>query len=136
MTRLKCYNAIPFFPKDVWNDKRKGVSCRWQICFEITKCCHSWTSIQKKGKLLQIPLRRSQKTSGSLCSKLEVFIWRHVVYVTKSSTIFRGILICVIFRPRDMREYYMLFGIFARDVGLYSLSVFYIALADFQYTNG
>ena len=79
---------------------------------------------------------RSQKTSGSLCSKLEVFIWRHVVYVPKSSTIFRGILICVIFRPRDMREYYMLFGIFARDVGLYSLSVFYIALADFQYTNG
>ena len=136
MTRLKCYNAIPFFPKDVWNDNRKGVSCRWQICFEITKCCHSWTSIQKKGKLLQIPLRRSQKTSGSLCSKLEVFIWRHVVYVPKSSTIFRGILICVIFWPRDMREYYMLFGIFARDVGLYSLSVFYIALADFQYTNG
>jgi hypothetical protein len=40
---------------------------------------------------------RSQKTSGSLCSKLEVFIWRHVAYVPKSSTIFRGILICVIF---------------------------------------
>jgi hypothetical protein len=37
--------------------------------------------------------------------------------------------------PRDMQEYYMLFGIFARDVGLYSLSVFYIAWADFQYTN-
>ena len=78
---------------------------------------------------------RSQKTSGSLCSKLEVFIWRHVVYVPKLSTTFRGILICVIFRHRDMQEYYMLFGIFAKDVGLYFLSVFYIAWADFQYTN-
>ena len=63
---------------------------------------------------------RSQKTSGSLCSKLEVFIWRHIVYVPKSSTAFRGILICVIFRPWDIQEYYMLFGIFAMDVGLYS----------------
>ena len=78
---------------------------------------------------------RSQKTSGSLCSKLEVFIWRHVVYMPKLSTTFRGILICVIFRPRDMQEYYMLFGIFAKDVGLYFLSVFYIAWANFQYTN-
>jgi len=26
-----------------------------------------------------------------------------------------------------MQEYYMLFGIFAKDVGLYFLSVFYIA---------
>ena len=77
---------------------------------------------------------RSQQTSGSLCSKLEVFIWRHVVYVPKSLTI-HGILICVIFKPSDMQQYYMLFGIFARDVGLYSLSVFYIAWADFQYTN-
>ena len=34
-----------------------------------------------------------------------------------------------------MQEYYMLFGILARDVGLYSLSVFYIAWADFQYSN-
>jgi hypothetical protein len=30
-------------------------------------------------------------------------------------------------KPSDMQQYYMLFGIFARDVGLYSLSVFYIA---------
>ena len=141
MTWLKCYNTIPFFSKDVWIDNRKDVSCRWQICFEITKCCHSWTtSIQKKGKILQIPLRQggvqeAKKTSGSLCSKLEVFIWRHVVYVPKLSTTFRGILICVIFRPRDMQEYYMLLGIFAKDVGLYFLSVFYIAWADFQYTN-
>jgi hypothetical protein len=43
--------------------------------------------------------------------------------VSKSSTTFRGILIGVIFRPMDMQEYYMLFGIFARDVGLYSLSL-------------
>jgi hypothetical protein len=42
---------------------------------------------------------RSQTTSGSLCSKLEVFIWRHVVYVPKLSTTFRGILICVILAP-------------------------------------
>ena len=78
---------------------------------------------------------RSQKMSGSLCSKLEVFIWRHVIYVPKLSTTFRGILICVIFRPRDMQEYYILLGIFAKEVGLYFLSVFYIAWADFQYTN-
>ena len=78
---------------------------------------------------------RSQKTSGSLRSKLEVFIWRHVVYVPKSSTTFRGILICVIFRPRDMQEYYMLFRIFSRDTDWCSLSVFYIAWVEFQYTN-
>jgi hypothetical protein len=42
---------------------------------------------------------RSQQTSGSLCSKLEVFIWHHVVYVPKLSTTFRGILICVILGP-------------------------------------
>jgi hypothetical protein len=78
---------------------------------------------------------RSQETSGSLRSKLEVSTWRHVVYVPKSSTIFRGILICVIFKRRVMQEYYMLFGIFARDTGFCSLSVFYIAWVDFQYTN-
>ena len=132
MTRLKCYNTISVFSKDVWNDNRKGVSCRWQICFEITKCCHSWTSIQKKGKILQIPLRQGGVHEAK---KLEVFIWHHVVYVPKLSTTFGRILICVIFRPRDMQEYYMLFGIFAKDVGLYFLSVFYIAWADFQYTN-
>jgi hypothetical protein len=54
----------------------------------------------------------------------------------KTLDTFRGILICVIFRPRDMQEYYMLFGIFARDTGLCSLSVFSdIARVDFQYTN-
>jgi hypothetical protein len=61
---------------------------------------------------------RSQKTSGFLRSKLVVFIWRHVVYIPKSWTTLRGILICAIFRPRDMQEYYMLFWIFARDTGL------------------
>jgi hypothetical protein len=34
----------------------------------------------------------------------------------------------VIFRPRDMQEYYMLFRIFTRDVGLYSLSVFKVII--------
>jgi len=34
---------------------------------------------------------------------------------------------CVIFRPSDMQEYYMLSGIFEKDVALYFLSVFYIA---------
>jgi hypothetical protein len=47
-------------------------------------------------------------------------LMRHVVYVPKSSTTFRGILICVIFRPRDMKEYYMSFGIFATDMGYIS----------------
>ena len=45
---------------------------------------------------------RSQKTYDF---KLEVFIWRHVVYVPKSLIIFHRILICVIFRPRDIQEY-------------------------------
>jgi hypothetical protein len=64
----------------------------------------------------------NQKTSASLRSKLELFIWRHVVYVPKSSTTFRGILICVIFRPRDMQEYYMLFGIRVHVPCLFSIS--------------
>ena len=111
-----------------------------KICFDATTCCHSWSLIQKKGKILQIPLwqggvHEANKKVWSLRSKLEVFIWRPVVYVLKSSTTFRGILICVIFRPRDMQEYYLLFGIFTGDTGLYSLSVFYIPWADFQYTH-
>ena len=47
----------------------------------------------------------------SLHFKQEVFIWRHVVYVPKSSTIFRGILICMIFRHGDMQEYIFMFSI-------------------------
>jgi hypothetical protein len=33
------------------------------------------------------------------CKITEVLIWRHVVNVPKTATTFRGILICVIFRP-------------------------------------
>jgi hypothetical protein len=49
---------------------------------------------------------RSQKTSGSLRSKMEVFIWRDIVYIPKSWKKFCGILICAICRPRDKQEYY------------------------------
>jgi hypothetical protein len=45
---------------------------------------------------------RVQKMSWFVCFKLEVFIWCHVVNVPKSSIAFRGILICVIYRPGDM----------------------------------
>jgi len=51
------------------------------------------------------------KNVWSLRFRLNVFIWRHVVYVPKSSTVFCGILICVIFRPRDMQEYFFMFSI-------------------------
>jgi hypothetical protein len=84
----------------------------------VTKCCHSWTSIQKKGNILQIQLWQGCVHEAKKRQKLEVFIWRHGVYIPKSWTTFRGILICAIFRPRDMQEYYMLFCIFARDMGL------------------
>ena len=43
------------------------------------------------------------KSVSSLRFRLKVFIWRHVVYVLKSSTALRGILICVIYRPTDMQ---------------------------------
>ena len=65
-----------FFSKDVWNDNRKGVSCRWQICFEITKCCHSWTSIQKKGKILQSPLRQGGVNEAKKRQDLYVLNWK------------------------------------------------------------
>ena len=73
---------------------------------------------------------RSQKTSGFLRSKLEVFIWRHVVYIPKSWTTFRGILICANFRPRDMQEYYVIldlrkgYGFIIPVCFLYRLSQF------------
>ena len=73
---LKCYNTILFFSKDVWNDNRKGVSCRWQICFKITKCCHSWTSIQKKVKILQIPLRQGGIHKAKKHQDLYVLNWK------------------------------------------------------------
>jgi hypothetical protein len=125
-----------FFPKMFEISTEKVFQCRWYTCCEITKCCHSWTSIQKKGNILQIPLRQGGVHEAKKRQDLYVLnwkssIWRHVVYVTT----FGGILTCSIFRPRDMQEYYMLFGIFARDSSLYSLSVLFIAWADFQYTN-
>ena len=42
---------------------------------------------------------RSQMMPDLYVFKLEVFIWCHVVNVPKSSTTFRGILICAIFKP-------------------------------------
>jgi hypothetical protein len=69
---------------------------------------------------------RSQKSKDLYVLNWKSSIWRHVVYVTT----FGGILTCSLFRPRDMQEYYMLFGIFARDSSLYSLSVLFIAWAD------
>jgi hypothetical protein len=54
---------------------------------------------------------RSKITSDLCRFKLEVFIWRHVVYVPKSSTTFHRILIRVIFRSRDMQEYIYMFSI-------------------------
>ena len=124
-----------FFSKEVWNHNLKCVSMAMvNVFLEIIKCCHSWTSIQKKGKLLQIPLWQGGVHEAKKCQDLCVLNWEssYDVMLLKSSTTFCGILICVIFRPNDMQEYYTLFGIFARDTGLYSLSVFYI---DFQYTN-
>ena len=99
-----------------------------------------WTSIQKKEKYRKIPLwqggvHEAKKNVWSLPSKLELVIWRHVDYVSKSSITFRWILICLIFSCRDMQDYYMLFGIFTADTGLYSMSVFFILCADFQFSN-
>ena len=51
------------------------------------------------------------KNAWSLRFKLEVVIWRHVVYVPTSSKTFRGILIGVIFRLRDMQENICMFSI-------------------------
>ena len=53
-----------------------SVSCRWQICFEITKCCHSWISIQKKGKILQIPLRQGGVHKTKKRQDLYVLNWK------------------------------------------------------------
>ena len=64
------------FSKDVWNDNRKGVSCWWQICFEITICCHSWTSVQKKGKIQQIPLRQGGVHKAKKRQDLYVLSWK------------------------------------------------------------
>jgi hypothetical protein len=79
--------------------------------------------------ILQIPLcqggvHEAKKTSGSLCFKLKVFIWRHVVYIPKSWTTFRGILICAIFWPRDMQEYYVI--LYLRKGYGFTIPVFFL----------
>ena len=43
--------------------------------------------------------------------KLEVFIWRHIVYVPKSFNNISRNFIFVVFRPRDMQEYISMFSI-------------------------
>jgi hypothetical protein len=57
--------------------------------------------ISAKGFLVKFVYREviTLNVAWSLRFKLEVFIWRHAVNVPKSSTTFRGILICAIFRP-------------------------------------
>ena len=98
------------------------------------------TSTQKKGKILQIPLRQGGVHETKKRQDLYLLNWKSsydvMLFIYQSyEQQFRGILICAICRPRDMQEYYMLFEIFAKDVGLYFLSVFYITWANFQYTN-
>jgi hypothetical protein len=88
---------------------------------------------QKKGKILQIPL-----WLGSVHFKLEVFIWRHVFYVPKSSITFRGILICVIFRPIDMQEYISMFSIALEWRQLYysyEPYLWFVNRSDFHYMH-
>ena len=70
---------------------------------------------------------RSQKTSGSLRSKLEVFIWRHVVYIPKSWTTFRWILNCAIFRPRDIQEYSICYSGSSQGIQVYNTCLFSIS---------
>ena len=80
--------------------------------------------LQQYTKIIKIPtlqtyfsltfIKIEAYTKKKVCSlrfRLEVFIWCHVVYVPKSSTAFRGILICVISRSRDMQEYFFMFSI-------------------------
>jgi len=57
-----------------------------------------------------------KRTRSQITSDLYILYWKssydvHVVYEPKSSTIFHGILICVIFRPWDMQEYIFMFSI-------------------------
>jgi hypothetical protein len=55
--------------------------------------------------------KSKKKNVSSLRFRLKVFIWRHVVYVLKSSTALRGILICVIYTLTDMQEYFFMSSI-------------------------
>ena len=105
MTRLKCYNTIPFFFQRClkWQPKRCFMSMTnmfWDYYMLSFMNINSKERENTTNPTLTRRRTRSQKTSGSLCSKLEVFIWCHVVYVPKLSTTFSGILICAIFRPR------------------------------------
>ena len=67
-----------FFPKmfEMTIEKVFRADGRWQICFEITICCHSWTSIQKKGKILQIPLRQGGVHKAKKRQDLYVLNWK------------------------------------------------------------
>ena len=67
-----------FFPKmfEMTTEKMFRADGRWQICFEITKCCHAWTSIQKKGKILQIPLRQGGVHEAKKRQNLYVLNWK------------------------------------------------------------
>jgi hypothetical protein len=81
-------------------------TCRLGILHRIvTNQIHRYKQILSKLKRT-----RSQKNIWFGHFKLEDFICRHVVYVPKSATAFRGILICVIFRPSDMQEYILMFS--------------------------
>ena len=69
---------------------------------------------------------RSQKTSGSLRSKLEVFIWRHVVYIPKSWTTFRGILICEFFDPGICKNT-ICYSVSSQGIRVYNTCLFSIS---------
>ena len=55
-------------------------------------------------------------------------------YVPKSSTTFCGILICMIFRHRDMQEYILMFSIALEWRYLYCISIFADANLKIQYS--
>jgi hypothetical protein len=57
---------------------------------------------------------------------LNVVIHEHI-YIHKKGKVLQIPRHVVIFRPRNKQEYYILFGIFAGNTCLYSLSVFYIS---------
>jgi hypothetical protein len=80
--------------------------------------------IQQCTKLIKIPtlkvnfsyiLSKLKRTRSQTTSDLYILNWKSSCDVTlfmcqSRSTIFRGILICVIFRPRDMQGYIFMFS--------------------------
>jgi hypothetical protein len=74
-----------------------------QSCMDgcVMLCVWLWYGLHNWLDMIQTIMHYRIKRTFmlSLRFKLEVFIWRHVVNVPTSSTTFRGILICVIFRP-------------------------------------